>query len=238
MQRLFSILQCESTNDSIADYIPTDKSGITALYTLNQTKGRGQYGNVWQHHKNHNLAITFAVPAEEVLPADSLFNYYTAILTRDLIANMTKSEVEIKWPNDLIIAEKKIAGILLERKKIKSRPYILIGIGINMSGEKLSEIPNSGSILSQTGRNLDIHHFASELFYHFKLHLKNAPSEVSLLDYYNLNLFRRNKISTFQIGEKRQNGIIKSANADGSLSVNLEFDKLSKFYHKEIQLLY
>ena len=62
--------------------------------------------------------------------------------------------------------------------------------------------------------------------------------EKSVLEKLNQLLFRKDLISVFEIGQLRQNGIIKNVDEDGYLWVELENDGLQKFFHKEIALLY
>ncbi len=238
MNRMFFVSECESTNDSVKDYVDPVNTGITALCTFHQTKGKGQYGNKWQEVKNQNIAITLALPVKLITLADSLFNYYTAVLLRDFVANLTKCGVKTKWPNDLIINDRKISGILIEKKKIHGEPYLITGIGINVTGENFADIPNAGSIYTETGVKYDLKILAEQLFAFFERNLANLPSKEEILQNYNSNLYRKDQISCFQLNNQRQNGIIKSADENGFLWIDLEHDGLSKFFHKEIAMLY
>jgi BirA family biotin operon repressor/biotin-[acetyl-CoA-carboxylase] ligase len=81
------------------------------------------------------LAYTLAVNTQNILCSDFIFNYYTAILVRDFLANLADNDVKIKWPNDIILKGKKIVGILIEKKKINQNNYFIIGTGLISSGE-------------------------------------------------------------------------------------------------------
>lgn len=238
MNRLFFIDECPSTNDCIEDYIDALNPAFTGLCTFNQTKGKGQYGNRWQEVKDENIAITFALPAKEMTLADSLFNYYTAILLRDFIANLTKAEVKTKWPNDLIINNKKVSGILIEKKKFGNESYLIVGIGINMLTQNFDGISNAGSLFTATGQKFDLQLLSEQLFKYFEENYRNTFAEEELLERYNKHLYRRDAVSCFSLNDERQNGIIKHADDQGYLWVDLEKDGLSKFFHKEITLLY
>ena len=63
-------------------------------------------------------------------------------------------------------------------------------------------------------------------------------SNEEILEEYNKNLFKKDKISVFEIDGLRQNGIIKSCDEQGFLWIDLENSELQKFYHKEIEMLY
>lgn len=237
MSALFYLKECSSTNDEISKFLLYGDSDFIAVHTFNQTKGRGQYGNTWSSTAEKNLAYTLAVKAENFTVSDFMFNYYTAIAIRDFLANLTDCDVKIKWPNDMILKNKKIVGILIEKKKINQNNYFLIGAGFNILQEKF-EISNAGSLLTQTGRNFNLNDFTLQLHDFLIEKLKNIPSEEEILKLFNTNLFRKDEISVFEIEKTRQNGIIKKADENGELWIDLENDGLQSFYHKEIKLLY
>lgn len=235
MNSLIYYTQCASTNDEIIDFINTRHltEDFLAVYTFNQTKGRGQYGNTWETSPNENLAYSFALKTKNISVSNILFNYYTAILIRDFIANLTQTDVKIKWPNDLILKNKKICGMLFEKKG----DYWVAGIGINVLQENFVGLPKAGSIFSQTHLAFDLKTLAESLHQYVSQKLsQNFPDNI--LDQYNHHLYKQNEISVFEKNKTRQNGIIQSADGDGNLWVELEKDGLQKFFHKEIELLY
>lgn len=237
MSELFYLKECSSTNDEISKFLLYRGSDFVSLYTFNQTKGRGQYGNSWASAPEQNLAYTLAVNTLNFSIPDSLFNYYTATMIRDFLANLTENPVKIKWPNDIILKNKKIAGILIEKKKINDQNYFIIGTGINILQENF-EVPNAGSLLTQTGKRFDLNAFTTEYHNFLVEKLKKIPSGQEIMDQFNANLFRKDEISVFEIGEERQNGIIRCADEKGELWIEMEDDGLRSFYHKEVKLLY
>ncbi|OVE58185.1 biotin--[acetyl-CoA-carboxylase] ligase [Chryseobacterium mucoviscidosis] len=237
MSALFYLKECSSTNDEISKFLLYGDSDFIALHTFNQTKGRGQYGNTWSSTAEKNLAYTLAVKAEHFTVSDFMFNYYTAIAIRDFLDNLTDCDVKIKWPNDMILKNKKIVGILIEKKKFNQNQYFIVGAGFNILQEKF-EISNAGSLLTQTGRCFDLNDFTLELHDFLTEKLKNIPLEEEILKLFNTNLFRKDEISVFEIEKTRQNGIIKKADENGELWIDLENDGLQSFYHKEVKLLY
>lgn len=226
-----------STNDEIINLISGNKN-LLAVYTFNQTSGRGQYGNAWNIIAHQNLAYTIAVATKNINLSDIFFNYHTAIIIKDFLANMTQEEVKIKWPNDIIINQKKVCGVLIERKKIKDQLYFIIGIGINLLQTDFENLPKAGSILTTTGKEFDLKAFAEAFHDYLSEQIILNPKPQNVLSAYNKNLFRKDEVSVFQKDDIRQNGIIKQADEDGFLWVELEKDGLQKFYHKQIELLY
>ena len=112
MNRLLYLENCVSTQDEIINLINEDET--TAVFTFNQTKGRGQYGNKWEVIPNENLAYSIGVISNTISISGVCLNYYTAIIVRDFLDNMTNVSACIKWPNDIILHGKKVCGILIE----------------------------------------------------------------------------------------------------------------------------
>lgn len=237
MNDLIFIEQCSSTNDEILLFLLQNHLDFFGVFTLNQTNGRGQYGNSWQNTSNKNLAFTVALKSESSFSANFI-NFCTAVFLRRFVANLSNSEVKIKWPNDLILNHKKIAGILIEKKKVELVEYFIIGIGLNVLQEKFDALKSAGSLYSETGGEFDPKKIAEDLFGFLKSEFANPNSFDEILKDYNQNLFGRNKISVFEKNGIRQNGIVKEMDKDGFLWIELENDGLEKFFHKEIQMLY
>lgn len=236
MTRLHHFENCFSTNDEILSVLNEDES--TAVFTFNQTKGRGQYGNIWKVIPDQNLAYSLALKASKINISDTFLNYYTAIIVRDFLANLTNADAKIKWPNDIILNSKKVCGILIEKKKINNEEYYIIGIGINVIQSDFSHLPKAGSVLSVTGLSFDLTAFTNQFHQYLISRMENMDSENEILKNYNQFLFRKDEISVFQKNNVRQNGIIKNADKNGFLWIDLENEGLQKFFHKEIELLY
>ena len=236
MNSLIYFNNCASTQDELIDFLNQHylSEDFLAVYTFNQTKGRGQYGNSWENLPEENLAYSFALKTKNINVSDTCFNFYTAILVRDFIANLTKTEVKIKWPNDLILKNKKICGMLFE----KNKNYFVVGIGINILQENFKNLPKAGSVLSQTGLSFELKAFTESLHQYLFEHLvqKEVPNDV--LELYHLHLYRKNEVSVFEKNEVRQNGIIQNVDETGHIWIDLENEGLQKFFHKKIELLY
>lgn len=236
MNSLIYFNNCASTQDELIDFLNQHylSEDFLAVYTFNQTKGRGQYGNSWENLPEENLAYSFALKTKNINISDTYFNFYTAILVRDFIANLTKTEVKIKWPNDLILKNKKICGMLFE----KNKNYFVVGIGINILQENFKNLPKAGSVLSQTGLSFELKAFTESLHQYLFEHLVQKEIPNNILELYQLHLYRKNEVSVFEKNKVRQNGIIKNVDETGHIWIDLENEGLQKFFHKEIELLY
>ncbi|SFI91887.1 BirA family transcriptional regulator, biotin operon repressor / biotin-[acetyl-CoA-carboxylase] ligase [Kaistella treverensis] len=238
MTDLFYLRECSSTQEKIGEFIPVENPASVAVCTFNQTKGKGQYGNSWESGKNLNIAYSLAVPTSSINLPDHLFNFHTAVLVADFLANLTTQKVQIKWPNDIIIKNKKIAGLLVEKKMLLNEPFFVFGIGLNVLQEDFENLSKAGSLLTQTGvlHNLEI--LTQQLHQYLVENISKNVNSKKTLKQLNKNLFRKDLVSVFEINQIRQNGIIKEVDEAGFLMVDLENDGLKKFFHKEIELLY
>lgn len=224
-----------STQDEVEKYLFQTDFGA-ALYTFNQIQGRGQYGNQWLLKKDENLAYSLMIHEGQIATSLSLINFHTALIVRDFLANLTQGEVFVKWPNDLIIHGKKVCGILIERKKYNNEYYLTIGIGINVLQTEFEALSKAGSIYTQTSKKFDLKQFTLDFHRFFSYHI--TLSHDSLMLTYNEHLFNRNRVALFMVNQKRQNGIIKNVDEEGFLWIELEEDGLSRFFHKEVEMLY
>ncbi len=238
MSHLIYLDECESTNTEILRYLDADSPKYSAVYTFNQTRGRGQYGNSWECTAGQNIAFTFAMKQEAFLLPFELFNFRTAVLLSDFIAKLATTEVCIKWPNDLIIKEKKIGGILSEKITVDGNTFLIVGIGLNVLQTNFKNLPKAGSLATQTGVQHDLKKLARDLYHSLEEGFQDDVSLESVIKDVNSKLFRKNRISVFEIHGIRQNGIIQRIDEDGFLWVELENDGLQKFFHKQIELLY
>ena len=227
-----------STQDKILQHLSAHSSDFTALYTLNQENGRGQYGNTWENTAFRNLAFTIAVKTSVFHNSVNLINFRTANAVRQFVDNLTQKDIKIKWPNDLILNNKKIAGMITEVHKSENESFYIIGIGININQENFEHLPKASSLLLETGKEFDCQKFAEQMFDFLKTEFSLPHTDDEILHEFNKHLFRKDEICVFQKKSSRQNGIIKMADKEGFLWIDLEQDGLQKFFHKEIEMLY
>lgn len=238
MRNLIYFTECLSTNDAILPFLTAKDEHLVGVYTFNQKKGRGQYGNSWETSCNENIAFSLAIPTAFVNVPDPLFNFYTALLLRNFVANLTQKNIEIKWPNDLILNHKKIAGILTEKIRIENRSYFILGFGLNVLQKDFQKYSSGSSLKIETEQEFNLNVVSEKLFSFLtdQLNLNRALS-FKISDY-EAHLYKKDKIAVFISHNRRQNGIIKKVDAEGFLHIDLEHDGLQKFYHKEIKMLY
>ena len=103
-------------------------SGI--IISKKQTKGRGRYGNKWiSIKKNLFMSVFFNLNRNKSLKN---LTFITCRIVQKSLFKLIKKKIKIKKPNDLLINEKKLCGILQETIFYKSKKFAIVGIGINV----------------------------------------------------------------------------------------------------------
>ena len=105
------------------------------VLAASQTNGRGSRGRNWSS-VNGNVYATFVIQKEYVREQINFLALIASLAVKQTLQPLVNSSsVQLKWPNDVLLEGKKVAGILIEAEKIdeKSSPYWLIGIGINVN---------------------------------------------------------------------------------------------------------
>ena len=127
----FNFKIVNSTNDLAIQLIKNtnNKSGI--VIAEKQIKGRGQYGKKWTSF-NGNLFISIFFPISKVKLSLKDLTKINCFLVRKLLSNFYKGKITIKNPNDLLINNMKISGILQETLSKSEETFIIVGIGINL----------------------------------------------------------------------------------------------------------
>ena len=123
-------LSTESTNAQAMTSDPGD--GFNVFVTELQTSGRGRRGKSWRAPFASNLLMSVACQFPYPLQQLTTLSLWSAIACHDAIKSIGVSDIGLKWPNDIYVAGKKVAGILLEAKRLPDgRNRLIIGMGIN-----------------------------------------------------------------------------------------------------------
>jgi len=157
---IYLIGQTESTNDYAAALAQKTDKNLFAVMAKEQTKGKGQAGNVWFSEKESSITLSICLKPEFIEPQQQFeLNKITALSVRDFLcqAGCLAENVHIKWPNDVLIHKKKTAGILTENIIAGHRyKQAVIGVGININQTSFpNDLPNATSLAIETGKQFD-----------------------------------------------------------------------------------
>ena len=107
-------LNCvKSTNDEAIKIIKSKKNSEGIIISKNQTQGRGTMGKKWISH-NGNLFISIFFELKKSMPNFKEFSLINPLIIKKILNEYTFNQVKIKWPNDLLIRNRKVCGILQE----------------------------------------------------------------------------------------------------------------------------
>lgn len=150
---------CASTSSAIDRNAP---HGL-ALMARTQTAGRGQRGNSWEAEPGKNITLSLMLRPEATEAARQFeISEAVALGVADTVESLGIDGVSVKWPNDIYVGDRKIAGILIENTlsgTIISRSIAGIGLNVNQR-EFRSDAPNPVSAWQLTGREFDIEEVA------------------------------------------------------------------------------
>lgn len=128
-----------STNDAAWHYASNKKNDGLAVFAQQQSAGRGRGGNKWLSQKGQSILCSTLLLGETCPP--ELLTLTAAVAAAEAIGRCGSKQAQIKWPNDILIGGKKVAGILVESKSSKGHFNYVIGIGINCHQKKDSFPP-------------------------------------------------------------------------------------------------
>jgi BirA family biotin operon repressor/biotin-[acetyl-CoA-carboxylase] ligase len=152
--------QTASTNDIAAEYAKNPANSGLVVFAEEQTAGRGRSGAKW--HSASGQSLLFSLLLTDCSVSGELLSLTCAVGVAEAIGRTATHHAAIKWPNDIVLAGRKVAGILVESKQnISSRHVIpakagihvhIVGIGINCH-QTLDDFPPE---LRETATSLDL----------------------------------------------------------------------------------
>lgn len=221
----------DSTNDYIKNHLNQFANG-DIVWSLIQTKGRGRFGNSWMSLEGN---LYFSVLLKNYKYTNNIFILHM-IISVTIIRLLKKYGLDafIKYPNDIIVNSKKIAGILVETIGYFDNRDIIFGIGLNVNQNDFNTLNNlATSMCIETSKNMIL----EEVLYDF-IKLFNEVSNLNNIReiYLNKSLILGKYIpylnSRFYVKSIYDNGKILLINEEKELEVALSSISLSDIYNK------
>ncbi len=241
--KLIKLDAIDSTNEFLKGIsTQPDLENFTVVTAENQTKGKGQMGAVWNSEVGKNLIMSVLVKGF-LLEINEIFNLNIAI-SLAVITVLKKNNIpdlSIKWPNDILSANKKIGGILIENS-IKSDGTILsiVGLGLNVNQTNFEGLPKASSLAVVTGKEFDKEKLLFEIIANLELNVAESKLNPASLRQQFVDLLYKKGVPMPFTNQKEEKfmGIIQGISTIGKLQVLLEDDSVAEFDIKEIQMLY
>ena len=198
-----------------------------AVYTLDQTAGRGRRGEVWQSESGKNLTISFLLPdpTNEFSQSFAVI-VHVSLLVYQWLEQLQVPDLKIKWPNDIMAGSKKICGILVERALLgaSASPFV-VGIGINLNQEHFKALEHATSVRNETGKSLDVDEMARSLSALVEKRFSeiqdlNAKEYSRLIERFESHLYQKGECCCVAVQDNSfHNVTILGVNEDGRLRV-------------------
>jgi BirA family transcriptional regulator, biotin operon repressor / biotin---[acetyl-CoA-carboxylase] ligase len=159
---IIRLKEVDSTNRFLMDWVSREKPGEGTLVISDfQAAGRGTDGSRWESEPGQNLTFSFLLyPSFLALEAQFYLNKVISLGLADLVSNVLpgRDDIRIKWPNDIYIGNKKVAGTLIQNGIKGSKfDFCVIGIGLNVNQESFSsDAPNPVSLKIASGKSFNL----------------------------------------------------------------------------------
>lgn len=154
--RVVVLERTESTNDDAKALAREDAPHGTVVLAEEQTRGRGRGGTTWLSPPRQNLMLSIILRARRFEHSPAPFALCAGLaVARAVDTALASRRAALKWPNDVYVADKKIAGILLEASHREGRgPMVVAGIGLNIFTTAFPEsIAKTATSLAIEGAN-------------------------------------------------------------------------------------
>jgi BirA family biotin operon repressor/biotin-[acetyl-CoA-carboxylase] ligase len=232
----------DSTNEELNRLIMTeDLTEGTIIRTAYQHAGKGHAGNSWQSEKGLNLLFSMLLKPD-FLSLERAFHLsrITSLSLYEIIDNQCNG-AQIKWPNDMLVGDHKIAGILIENMIINHTiSHSILGIGINVNQTDFDpSIPAPTSLKIEKGCHIDM----ISLLVEFRNSMERwyntliAGNERGIMEAYNQRLYRLGIKAYYRSAAGKFTAIIRDVLPSGELVLESEKGDILTFGFKEVEYL-
>jgi len=210
--------EIESTNNFLLNSKEYNTEG-TVLFAEYQTKGKGRKDRTWISNNAQNLTFSILLKESFIYSKPNVLNLASSMAVASSIENLFQLKTNLKWPNDVLVNEKKISGILLESVSTgKKMEKIVLGIGINVNQPsfqgKFNFTPTS--IKQEYRKEVEREYLLSEVLNNLEELLftaKDNPEKI-INDWKNKSRFLGEKVKV-QDGDNLKYGLFEEVDENG-----------------------
>ena len=220
--------EIDSTNTFAKKFADENTNSEGDIFvTKKQTNGKGRLGRKWIDSQNKNIAVSLILKPKIFVSDITKINLIISISICDAIKRFTGLSPKIKWPNDIIINNKKICGILIETSSEKNLvKHVIIGIGLNVNSDEMPEEirKKATSLKIELGKTLSRAALLSEILFEIENNYNNYECcfEDLIEKYINLCLNIGKEVKA-TIQNKEIEGRITGVNFKGELILSTNF---------------
>ncbi|WP_375359421.1 biotin--[acetyl-CoA-carboxylase] ligase [Candidatus Tisiphia endosymbiont of Neophilaenus lineatus] len=217
--------EIDSTSSEAIRMAKTCPDGNYVILAKNQTKSRGRNSKIW-HSSLGNLHVSILLNHKINLSYIPLLSFVMAIVVYKTINSLTASSensIKLKWPNDVLINDKKVSGILLESISINDNNYLIIGVGINVKGSSLNIDQLATNLSDENIEVKDLEYLLELLMINFAKYFSRWKQEgfSKIRQYWLKRAYKLGKTVTVNDGNTKISGIFKDIDENGSIRIQL-----------------
>jgi BirA family biotin operon repressor/biotin-[acetyl-CoA-carboxylase] ligase len=167
----------DSTNEMALAESGEVASAGTVWLAREQTAGRGQYGRSWQAPRDTSVLMSVLLFPPFDLRRPAILTAWAAVAVCDTVAALIGTKPSIKWPNDILLAGKKVCGILCEQRTLphmQNGIACVVGIGLNVGQSQQmfadAGLPDAASLASLSGQSIEWEEAADALILNLDRH--------------------------------------------------------------------
>ncbi|MBC7643309.1 MAG: biotin--[acetyl-CoA-carboxylase] ligase [Flavobacterium sp.] len=234
----------DSTNDFLKKLSSNVSTPNFTIVTAEmQTSGKGQQGSKWYSETGKNLIVSVLV--KDILTnINKIFdlNLAVTISIHTVLSKLNVPNLSVKWPNDILSGDKKIAGILIENIiKCDQSVVSIVGFGLNVNQTNFDNLPKASSLKNIFNLEFDKEFILNEILKQFKnnINLLKENKQNLLWDQYQQLIFKKGVLMPFENNNNQKfMGIIQEITSIGKLKLLLENDVIKEFGIKELAMIY
>ena len=201
--------ELKSTNYFLSEKLKVDNSigeGLVICADY-QTQGRGQATNSWESERGKNLLFSLLLRPINIFASEQfLISQIVALSIKDVLETFLEKNISIKWPNDIYVQDKKIAGILIENTLCGSTiKESIVGVGLNVNQEIfVSDAPNPISMKLIAQQEFDKRLVLEKILQRFEFYYKDLTEQkrLKIAKIYKDSLYRKTGFHLFENDEK------------------------------------
>ncbi len=226
-QSIFCYETVTSTNDVAHRFAKDGARSGTIITAEFQTAGRGRNAKRWVSEKGENIIASVILRPTVTFEQLTYLPLLTSLSVAQAIENIVGRRAEIKWPNDVLIRRKKVAGILVETAAQAGQiDYVIIGIGLNVNQAQFPDdlAQRATSLFLETGTVYDKATLFVSIMKYLDTNyarLKDGNTRV-ILDMWRAYCDMFGKRITFYQGNQKREGIALDIDERGFLKVEIE----------------
>ena len=212
--------------DSTNTYLKKEYQNLDNLTFVTsdyQSSGHGRFDRKWSANKGDNVLLSYLIKDKDIIEHFSYISMFTAVVIVKYLEDKGLKNVSIKWPNDVYVNGKKIAGILLEGNVPN---YVVVGVGLNLNQTEFNDDlrhPATSLKLEKTDYNSSSLVESQEIIYRFNNLWADFKGDWSMFDNFikkhNYLLNKRIKVSN---SVNLLEGIVEDIESECNLLINID----------------